>query len=535
MSEHPPARRHRRFSLLWLLPLAAAIAAVVVLSGHFFGAGPRITVTFQTAEGLEAGRTPVMYKHVPIGKVVSLDIDRAHDRVNVGLELDHSAKAFTDKATRFWVMRPRIGLSEISGVGTLLSGNYVGADAGSSGDMADHFRGLEHPPALRFGEPGSRFILHGDDLGSLNIGSPVYFRRVKVGRVIGTGLGAEGKGVDVTVFITAPNDRFVTQGTQFWNASGVEASIGVDGSVVNVESMAAVFDGAVAFQEPDLAKASPRADAESRFTLFAERADALGRPLGYARYLVMHFDESIRNLAVGAPVEFFGVNIGRVVSVRLDYDPVRKWISTRVGVVIYPNRLGAVHTKLHKDLGRDDESATAQLMGRFIEHGLRAQARVGNLVTDQKYVQLAFVPDAPPVTFDYAARPIEVPTVAGALSRIDDQLKHIMAMAQRVNVGELTRKLNQSLVQLPLVMQQANQDVLPQLSDTLVQANQTLKSAVDSVADGSAQRQQFDQTAEQIKQASKSVQALLDLWDRYPELFIRGRSATDAQATLPRH
>lgn len=532
-----PSRPRLRFSLIWLLPLAAAVAAVFVLSGHFFGMGPRITVSFQTAEGLEANRTQVMYKHVPIGKVVGIDIDKARDRVNVDIELQASATAFADKGTRFWVVRPRIGFNEISGVGTLLTGSFIGADAGDKGEQAEHFRGLEHPPAISFGEAGSRFILHADDLGSLNVGSPVYLRRVQVGRVIGTGLSGEGSGVDVTVFIAAPNDRFVTQNTRFWNASGVDISVGVEGRQVNVESMAAVLNGAVAFQAPPYPEHPPVAAANSRFTLFQERGDALARPLGYARYLVMNFDEPVRGLAVGAPLEFYGVNVGQVTSVRLEYDQQRQLPVTRVDAVMYPNRLGAVHDKLHKDLGRDDENTTAMLMGRFIEHGLRAQARTGNLLTDQKYLLLGFVPNAAPVTFDYAARPFEIPTVPGGLSVMEDQIKQIMAMAGRLPMAELSRNLTRSLQQLPLAVQQVNQQVVPQLRDTLLEANQTLRGAVDSVAEGSTQREQFNETADQLKQASRSVQALLDLWNRYPELFLRGRRAEDAAAStaLPRN
>lgn len=536
MREHP-GHTPFRFSLFWLLPLAAAIAAVLVLSGHFIGQGPRITVTFRTAEGLEVNHTQVMYKHVPIGKVVAIDIDKNRDRVDVGIELLASAKAFADKGTRFWVVRPRIGFNEISGLKTLLSGSFIGADAGSQGEQAERFRGLEHPPATLFGETGTRFVLHADDLGSLNVGSPVYYRRVQVGRVIGRGLSGEGSGVDVTVFISAPNDRFVTQNSRFWNASGVDIKVGVGGREVNIESMAAVLNGAVAFQNPPYPDSPPVAAANSRFTLFDERGDALARPLGYARYLVMHFDDSVRGLAVGAPVEFFGVSIGRVISVRLDYDEARQQPVTHVGAVIYPNRLGAVHEKLHKDLGRDDESTTAMLVGRFIEHGMRGQARTGNLLTGQKYILLGFVPGVAPVKFDYAARPLEVPTVSGSLSVMEDQLKQIMAMAGRLPTRQLSENLTRSLQQLPLVVQQVNQQVVPQLRDTLLEANQTFKGVVDSVADGTRQRAQFDDTTLQIKQASRSVQALLDLWNRYPELFLRGRSAEDpaAATALPRN
>ncbi len=526
MNERP----RPRLSLFWLLPLAAAITALLVLTGHFIGQGPRITVSFRTAEGLEANHTLVMYKHVPIGKVVGIDIDKSRDRVDVRIELEASAKAFADKGTRFWVVRPRIGFNEISGVKTLLSGSFVGADAGDKGEQAEHFRGLEHPPAISFGEVGTRFVLHADDLGSLNVGSPVYYRRVQVGRVIGRGLSGEGGGVDVTVFIAAPNDRFVTENTRFWNASGVDISVGVDGRQVNVESLAAVLNGAVAFQAPPYPNNPPVAAANTRFTLFNERDDALARPLGYARYLVMRFDETVRGLAVGAPVEFFGVNVGRVTSVGLDYDPASQQLMTRVGAVIYPNRLGAVHEKLHKDLGRDDEGTTAMLMGRFIEHGMRAQVRTGNLLTDQKYVSLGFVPGAPPVAFDYAARPIQVPTVVGSLSVLEDRVKQIMAMAQRLPTQALAANVDRSLKQVPLMMQQVNQQVVPQLRDTLLEANQTLKGAVDSVAQGSAQREQFDETAVQLRQASRSVQALVDLWNRHPELFLRGRSADDPAA-----
>ncbi|KEZ74425.1 mammalian cell entry protein, partial [Pseudomonas syringae pv. syringae FF5] len=243
-------RRRLRVSLIWLVPIVAAIIGISMALHDWMNIGPRITVSFLTAEGLEANKTQVKYKNVVIGMVtdISLSDDRTH--VLATIELNTSATPFTRVDSQFWVVRPRIGAHGVSGVDTLLSGAFIGADAGSAEETKASFTGLETPPPVTFGEKGKRFTLHTDDLGSLDIGSPIYFRRIQVGQVVAYDLSKDGRGVDIQIFINAPNDQYITTDTRFWNASGVDITVGASGVKVNTQSLTSIISGGIAFREP---------------------------------------------------------------------------------------------------------------------------------------------------------------------------------------------------------------------------------------------------------------------------------------------
>ena len=272
---------------------------------------------------------------------ITLSEDQRH--VVVSIELLRSAKSFARSDTRFWVVKPRVGLGGISGIGTLLSGAYIGVDPGKGGQAQTHFTGLEQPPAITSESHGSAFTLHSADLGSLDIGSPVYFRRLRVGQVVRYALDADGHGVTIGVFIDAPNDKFVTTSSRFWNASGIDVSLGADGLKLSTQSLASVAAGGLAFLNPGWAGggAAP-APAGTRFELLKDEAAAMEPPRGEPLYVTMKFTRSLRDLSINAPVELGGVEIGKVVSVSLDYDPGIQRFPVLVGAVLYPERLGRI-------------------------------------------------------------------------------------------------------------------------------------------------------------------------------------------------
>ena len=227
----PPEVKRRRWniSLVWLVPIVAALVGVSMLIHNARTAGPQITISFLTAQGLEANKTQVKYKNVVIGKVTTITLSDDRSHIDAIVELDGTARSFAVEDSRFWVVRPRIGAGGVSGVDTLLSGGFVGADAGVSGRVVDRFVGLETPPPITYGEKGTRFILRTEDLGSLDVGSTVYYRRIPVGQVVSYALSKDGKGLDVQIFINAPYDQFVITNTRFWNASGVDVSLTAGG------------------------------------------------------------------------------------------------------------------------------------------------------------------------------------------------------------------------------------------------------------------------------------------------------------------
>ncbi len=524
-------QRRARVSLVWLVPIAAALVGFSMVLQNWLSAGPQITVSFETAEGLEANKTQVKYKNVVIGQVTAINLSEDHTRVIATVELDQDAEPFTREDTKFWVVRPRIGASGVSGVDTLLSGAFIGADAGRAEETRREFVGLEAPPPVTFGVEGKQFTLHTDDLGSLGIGSPLYFRRLQVGQVISFGLADDGKGVQVQVFVNAPYDNFVTDDTRFWNASGVDVSVAADGLTVNTESLSAILAGGIAFRAPNYSPDARPAAEDSEFTLFSDMRRAMAPADGPPRYVQMRFDQPLRGLNVDAPVEFLGVPIGRVVSVKLDYDEQNKNFPVVVGAVIFPNRLGAAHDKLSQALGGNTEEHAARLMQMFVERGLRAQARTGNLLTGQLYISLDFDPRAPQVAFDQQARPMVIPTIAGSFDKLQEQLQAMVDKLSKLPIESLADNLNGSLDELRQTLKQVNGDVLPQLQRTLERSEQTLQNANQALADGSPQRQQLGDTLEEVQRAVRSVRVLSDYLSRHPESLIRGRNSSDEPAS----
>lgn len=528
----PEIRQRRvRVSLVWLVPIAAALVGFSMVVQNWLSAGPQITVSFETAEGLEANKTQVKYKNVVIGQVTAINLSEDHTRVIATVELDQHAEPFTREDTKFWVVRPRIGASGVSGVDTLLSGAFIGADAGRAEETRREFVGLEAPPPVTFGAEGKQFTLRSDNLGSLGVGSPLYFRRLQVGQVISFGLANDGKGVQVQVFVNAPYDRFVTDDTRFWNASGVDVSVAADGLRVNAESLSTILAGGIAFRAPNYSPDASPAAPDSEFTLFADVRQAMAPADGPPRYVQMRFDQTLRGLNVDAPVEFLGVPIGRVVSVKLDYDEKSKSFPAVVGAVIYPSRLGTAHDKLSQSLGGDTEEHTARLMQIFVDRGLRAQARTGNLLTGQLYISLDFDPRAPQVTFDQQARPMVIPTIAGSFDKLQEQLQAMVDKLSKLPIESLADNLNGSLDELRQTLKQVNGDVLPQLQRTLERSEQTLQNANQALTDGSPQRQQLGDTLEEVQRAVRSVRVLSDYLSRHPESLIRGRNSSDEPAS----
>jgi paraquat-inducible protein B len=539
-----PVLRHRRFnaSLIWLVPALAALVGLSLVISSRLQAGPHITISFQSAEGLEAGKTPVKYKNVIIGKVdkIHLSDDRNHVLVKVALE--KSAESFAVKDTRFWVVRPRIGLGGVSGIDTLLSGAFIGADVGDSSEAEDEFTGLETPPPVNHGAPGRSFMLHADDLGSLDIGSPVYYRRIQVGRVVSYQLDKDGKGVSLQFFVDGPNDRFVTTSSRFWNASGIDLSLGANGLKLNTQSLASVLAGGIAFQDPRGPHDATPAKEDASFSLYSDQTTAMAPPDGEPHYLRMRFEQSVRGLAVDAPVEFLGINIGKVVSVNLDYDEQKQRFPVVVGAVIYPQRLGGAYDKLEAlAKARGENPDLSQLMGRLVEHGLRAQARTGNLLTGQLYVSLDFVPHAPAVPFDANAKPLTIPTVAGSFDKLQEQLAEIVDKIDKIPFDSIGHNLDQTLAGLNATVKQVNGQTLPEFKTTLKGVQKTVGSANDVLSGDSPLQQNLGSTLGELQRMARSLRVLTDYLGGHPESLIRGRrpdaaptEAKPASAPAPR-
>lgn len=531
-----PVVRTRRFSvsLVWTVPLVAVLVGLSLVVHGWMQRGPTITVTFKTGSGLTANKTEVKYRNVVIGHVSEVALSKDQKSVDATIELAKEAESFTRVDSRFWVVRPRIGAGGVSGIDTLLSGDYIGADIGEANQRARAFTGLENPPPITYGEPGKRFTLHTQDLGSLDIGSPLYFRKIPVGQVVAYALDEDGQGVNLEVFVHAPNDRFVTENTRFWNASGIDVNLGANGFAVKTESLSSILVGGIAFRAPEYSPGDQPAEENKAFELFDDQQTALAPPTGKAQYLRLRFDQALRGLRVGAPVEFLGMEIGKVVAINLDFDVQKRSFPVDVGIVIYPQRLGQAHVKMLKALNHEpsDEAAGARLMGSFVDNGLRAQARTGNLLTGQLYIALDFFPKAAKVAFDPTARPVSIPTVPGSFEQVQEQLQAVVDKISKLPVERIANNLDANLVEMRKVLAQVNAKTLPGVQDTLGEVTRTLQSASSTLAEDSPQREQLSQTLDELERMSRSLRELSDYLGRHPESLIRGRPENAAPKGL---
>ncbi|MGH8456415.1 MAG: intermembrane transport protein PqiB [Stenotrophobium sp.] len=525
LPEVSPTRRWS-LSLIWLVPLVAALASGVLVVRTYLQTGPTITIVFDSAEGLEAQKTEVRYKDVVIGKVKKIELseDRTHVRVTVSLIRHASGIAVKD--TRFWVVRPRIGLGGISGIGTLLSGAYIGVDIGASEEDQDHFTGLEKPPAVTHDQKGRRFLLHTADAGSLAIGSPLYFRKIPVGDVVAADLDKDGKGVRLQVFVNAPYDRFVTMNSRFWNASGVDLSVNAAGLKLNTQSLATVIAGGVAFQPLSEDDPGTAVQENTEFTLYPDQAAAMTPPDGPAEAVLMRFSNSTRGLAAGAPVDFRGFTLGTVKSVELEFDPQTRSFSTNVAADLFPDRLGPARRSMLR-AEKETGISHAGMIQSLVAHGLRAQLRTGNLFTGQLYIALDLLPHAKPASFDPNVTPFVIPTAPGNLEEVQTQIQDIIRKLNAVPFDKIGKDLHGTLRSADSLLRQLDHDLAPQAKKTLEDAQHTLQSLDQNLASPDAPLQQNARTTlEQVNRAAGSLRALADYLEQHPESLLRGKPDT---------
>lgn len=516
----------RRWSpkLVWIIPIVAVLIGGWLAVKAIVDRGPTASISFKTAEGLEAGKTKIKYKNVEIGEVTQVALSKDLRHAIATVQLVKGAAPYLVEDTRFWIVRPRISGGQVTGLGTLFTGAYIGVDIGQSPQAQTHFVGLETPPLVTGDEPGRQFILRGKDLGSLEIGSPVYFRREQVGRVLAHELDRDGAGVIVRIFVDAPSDRYVTTNTRFWSASGIDVVADSTGVKVHTQSMVSLLLGGLAFETPDSPAAQP-ADDQAVFPLFADRTQAMKLPDLEAFRFTLYFSQSLRGLPIGATVDLSGVTIGEVASIGAEYDPGTKAIRRPIEIVVYPDRLWS--------LSREHVSKPApkERIDRLVEAGFRAQLREGSLFTHQLYVALDFFPDAPKAQVDWTKTPPVLPTVAaGGLHELELTVANIAKKIEKMPLDQIGTDLHQALQSLNgtlhtvnVMVKRFDTEITPAASQALKESRQMLKNTEQTFASDAPLQQDLRDALRGLSRASQSVHVLGDYLERHPESILLGK------------
>jgi len=441
----------------------------------------------------------------------------------VSVDLSKDTASLLRADTQFWIVRPRIGVGSVSGLGTLLSGEYIGMKSGAATLRERQFVGLENPPALSHGPRGRELQLHAPRAGSLSIGAPVYFRQFQVGRVIDENLLPDGS-TRVTVFVEAPYDGFVKPVTRFWNASGIDVRLGADGLNVQTESLAAVLAGGIAFDDgPIEALFFAAGSMPGEFTLYKNETEAMAPPDGDPRYVRMRFAQALRGLEVGAPVEFVGVNIGSVVAVDLGYEPRDKSFPVSVTAKVYPRRMGQAYEALAAQGKTESEETLAAFVGTLVKRGLRAQPRSASLLTGKLYIALDFLPASPRAAFDASIRPLELPTVNGTFQELEAGVGRIVKKVNDLPLEQIAADLHTDLKDLHETLRELHTRVLPNAEDTLSALHRTLDSAERTLDVESPLQRGLTETLSESRSTLQAVRELADYIDRHPDALLRGR------------
>ncbi len=527
--------KRKRISPVWLVPIIALAIAVALGVRAWQQKGEEIKIIFDTAGGIEVGKTEIRLKDVPVGKVTKLTLSKDLSQVYATVTIDRSMAHHLSDSTRFWLVTPRISTSGISNLGTLVSGVYIVMDPGEKGSSQYTYVGLSEPPAVQSDEKGTQYVLRSDMLGSIDIGSPIYYRQLRVGEVVNYQLSEEGDYIDTRIFVEAPYDGLVSTQSRFWNVSGFDVSLGVEGVTAKMESISSLLLGGIAFESPAKTSGQPLASADYVFPLYAGKKDADNGRYTLSYPYLMRFSHSIKGLNEGAPVEFKGLKVGRVANVRLlDLESSQKNIE--ITVLLEPQRFDATLEPTRSELDA--------LLNSWAKKGLRAQIKSGNLLLGSKYIELAFSDQKDNTVAQNALPSNELPTIDEPLDLLERQLGDVAQSISNLPIANIGGQVEKSLESLTHIlktfkenktadaldgtlknMEQASRQfdgVLSETHVTLRQLTQTLKSVDHSIAPDSQLHAEFLETLQAVSEASDSFDRFVEELYRYPSSLVFG-------------
>lgn len=547
--------RKRRISLIWIIPIVTLAIGVYLAVTTLREEGPTIEITFETAEGLKSGQSQIRHKDVVLGTVRSIRLSDDYTHVIVTAEMRRGIDALLTDSAKIWVVKPRFFAGNISGLDTLLGGSYIDLLPGTVPGTPTHsFTGLEEPPVLTANTPGRTVLVRAPRIGSISAGSPVFFRDLLVGQVLGWDVGELANYVTLHVFIRAPFDRYLQAHTRFWNASGVNVSLGGNGVQVQMESLRAVLLGGIAFDNPP--EANPeKADPQQVFNLYKDEETASSAAYGRELEFESLFENSVRGLSVGATVDLRGIKIGQVTAISLRYDPQRDKAVVPVRYTVQPDRIA--------NNGLAASGNMEQAMRDLVRRGLRARLVSSNLITGAQTISLDLEPDAPPAELGRDGDLFVIPSVQGG--GIESITATASALLEKINSipfreignnlnGTLAglngiangRELHEALTNLQSALsavqdftQKLEHDTQPALArlpaiaqglqDTVARANKLLGGVDTGYGGDSRFKRDLDRLLAQLNDTASSVRVLADLLTRHPEALIRGRTSTGVQ------
>lgn len=533
----PDYRAARRWNIVWVVPILALLIGGWLIWRSMSSQGPVAYVRFDTAEGIAAG-TEVRCRSVRVGAVKEVKLADNLSYVVMHLELDPDYENLLRNGTRFWVVKVRLNGGNISGVNTLIAGNYIELDPGSSDGTAEaNFVGLENPPATNRSIPGRRLMFVAEEAGSLDAGAPIYYRGFEVGRVESRTLDIENERVTYGAFIRQEFSSLVKENTRFWNASGVDFKAAADGVKLRTPSLQTLVFGGVSFGVPPGIDPGKPVEDGRIFNLFKSEDDAAESTFNPTMRFVLLFDQSVRNLDKGAPVEFRGITIGRVADISFDY--LQENDDTRIPVLVMIDP-----SLLRRETAEKMSKPDAEFLKDAVARGLRAALKTGSLLTGARYVDVDYYKDADPAVYSMVGELPSIPVVSSGFDQLETKLTAILDKIQALPIDATVEKFGKAADEAAITIAEAR-GALKEVQDAAAAARKTLDSAefaklpadvrtalaaveksVSSVGPDGAIQGDLLRTLDELRAALRSVKSLTNGIDEKPNSLIFGRDSS---------
>jgi paraquat-inducible protein B len=530
-----------RFSLVWLVPIVALIIGGWLLWRDIISKGPEITVSFEAAEGISAGKTAVRYRDVDVGQVTAINLSDDLQQVQLTIRMSAEFSDYLTDKTRFWVVRPRVTARGITGLETIVSGAFIEVVPDDTGERVRSFIGEEEPQFIPNEADGTRFVLKTEEVGSLASGTPVLLRGIEVGEVLDTELEEGADGVSIAVFVRKPFDGLVKRDTRFWDSSGIALDLNADGLSVRAQSVRSVLAGGINFYTPEVSIDAQKAAPDTIFRLHDsfEKAELLAE--GHTLQYVLYFDTSVRGLSRGAPVEFNGIRVGTVESVDLEYVVNDRSFRVPVVVTIEPERVQFVGARL----GNVEPENTIDTL---VDGGLRARLKTGSFITGQLFVDLAMNPVSPARYLGRRQGDMpELPTLPQKLDEIANSLTSLLEKVETLPLEEIgirllgtvegmenivtspalnngMNSLQEAAAGISTLVNNLDTSVLPATQTALDTAREALGGVRDVTSPTSPVRYNLEQALKELSATARSLRDLTEFLEQNPSALIRGKA-----------
>jgi len=533
-SLEPTIKKRRRLGSVWFIPLIALTLAGWLVWKNYAAKGPLVTVTFDTAGGLSVGKTEVRCRSVKVGYVEGIKLSGDLQRVNISVRIDPESSGLLRKNSRFWVVRPRISAQSVTGVDTLISGAYIELDPGDGKKASRHYKGLEEPPITPSNVPGLRLHLYAQDAGSLNAGAPIYYHEYEVGRIERRTFDVKNKRVHFQIFIEEEFAPFVRGNTRFWNASGIKINAGADGFKVTSPSLRALLAGGVSFSIPENEKKEKPAQNGDHFKLHKDRSIASATFFDPDYKLLLFFDQSVRGLKVGAPVEFRGISFGRVSEISFKYSSPG---DVRVPVLIEVDTYAMGKSFASEEIGD-------AFFSKALERGLHAKLSTASLLTGALFVEFQYDADHSHTEMKHVANYPVIPTVKSGLDLLETKVNNLLSKLEALPLEETITQFGTTADEASLTLKSARTtmkeldqtladihkilgtDDAKQLGKHLDEALVELRKSIQSLGPEGAVQGDLRRSLDEFRAAMRSIDKMSDTINEKPNSLLFGRDSS---------